>query len=135
MTWVPSVKNIIHILQYYGATSNSLVPFELKSTGILPLVNEFVKNELTPDLTKGNSLPCRPPLVFLIEQLVQFLTHCLHIRSVNYTVDDLHLLLAIVCRLCLDPRLQELIFDLEVCISEILKCFGSAQWEEEVSTV
>lgn len=132
MTWVPSIKNIKLVLQHYGATSESITPNELKSAGIFPSTYDVMKREETFDISKSTR-SCNPYLVFVMGKLIQFLTHCLHMAPLKFTVDDLRLLLMISCRLSLDLRLQEFLFDMEMLIFEVLNCFGESQWEEQVS--
>lgn len=132
MTWVPNVKIIILILQHYGATLQSVLPNEIKTAGILPIIHDAMKTEETLD-TLTSTTSCNPHLVFVMGKLIQFLTHCLHMAPLKFTVNDLHLLLVISCRLSLDLRLQQFLFDIEMLIFEVLNCFGESQWEEQVS--
>ncbi|KXJ22923.1 SMC5-SMC6 complex localization factor protein 2 [Exaiptasia diaphana] len=126
--WIPTTSSIIYVLQFYGATLETL-NFN-KQLSSPQKTDTTVKKE-----TKTSKLStCQPSqLCFYIRQLVQIVTHAVHYGS--YMENDLPILLGIMCRLSLDLRLQELLFDLGICISEILNCFGSAQWEEQIETL
>ena len=129
--WVPSVSSIINILQHFGATPETIVPEGSNIADSMFKRDSTEQDQINQHDMKNSNDSSGRQLCSFIRQLVQLVTHAIHFG--NYVENDLPLLLVIVCRLSLDVRLQELLFDLETCVSEILNCFGIAQWEEQVS--
>ncbi|PVD30455.1 hypothetical protein C0Q70_09721 [Pomacea canaliculata] len=119
-TWSPEISDILRIFVNWGAKPEKVIFDQSVVCNI---------NQLSEVLDEGHSVP-QPKVTYRnIEAVLRVLSSCLQARP-SYSNGELTQLLLMLCKLALDPMLsnQILQYEIQVCLSSVMKCYSLKQW-------
>ena len=131
---LPSVKRILALLQEAGASKHTLFPSvellqQFTSFSESLKDNDKMETEESSDAAEitDSYFPLR------IQTLVKSYSCCLQQCPQSYSLEDITCTVLVSCRICLDLRLREASWDVQVLIGCALDCYSETQWIEEVN--